>query len=218
MPMNETDNIVLITFMNSYGNYSWCGNGYDGSKTGYHLSTTSGGLCDYKDKRLLLNITVIMNQSLSSQIDVIEIYDVTGYLAQYSIDLDSRYYAFRFPVNLNLAGTGLKFLFRKIIDLPNPLRLGRPPMTTIYETSILIPELTVYGDKKTCSICLEEPTDGNKYITACGHLFCMKCIFEYFEKNNLLIENPKRCVEWNHGHSAKPKQFRCPVCDKKVIP
>ena len=39
----------------------------------------------------------------------------------------------------------------------------------------------------TCLLCLElVDNPENKYITHCGHTFHLNCMFEYFERNNLL--------------------------------
>src|SRR5579872_6295140 len=78
---------------------------------GYYLSHTHGN-CDYRDKKIMLNIIVFMDQWLSSQIDMIECYDSTGFLAQYSSAIKKPYYEFRFLVNENLMNTELKIYFK----------------------------------------------------------------------------------------------------------
>ncbi len=200
----------------SQGIYAWCGNMYGGSKSGYYLSLIQDS--SYPDKKFIVSLCIKMNSELFNKIDTIEMYDSTGFLINYSVDLnqckDMTYNA-KFKIKGSLQNTKLKILFCETIF--NPIQQGllrRSKMKTILETLINIPTIEILGNDKECSICLSEIKNEEIYVTPCKHLFCMKCIFEYLEKNKLLTRYDS-CVKYCR-HSDKPSNFNCPVCKTNI--
>jgi len=201
-------NIKLETF---YGKYDWCCvNGI----SGYTLSVNpKQSSCSYSKIGQMVKIDIFINQELLDKIDIIEMYDKTNFLAQYSVEKLKNKNSFFFQlqyVNTKESETVLNILFRKIL----PRKVGRftlcrPPMQTILSEKITIPILNFKGDIK-CAICLEE-VDDDKYISKCKHLFHNKCIFNYIKFNDFINKLSKKCQQ-HCQHSEKPKPFPCPIC------
>jgi hypothetical protein len=92
-------------------------------------------------------------------------------------------------------------------------KLDELKIYNLYSIYIKIPKLKQYGDLNNCNICFDEVNEKNKYITPCGHLFHINCIFTYFKSNHLL-ENIN-CSE-NCCNTMKIKQYECIVCRYKI--
>jgi len=201
----------------SYGNFAWCGNDYNHNKSGMYLSMNVDKMNDGDTCKMLVTILTRMNEELYKLTDHIEIYDNTGFLANYSVnDITHPFYFFRFTVDEKLVNTPLKILFRQFAE-KEYTGFGIRRMNTIFETSIKIPDVKTMCDYKECSICLEEVTDKkNIYISPCKHLFHLSCIFSYLEKNDLLLPMDETCIAFKCSHSKKPKNFLCPNCQTTI--
>lgn len=195
-----------------YGTYAWCTNGDSREKPGWHLTDCRKkpmNIIDYADRKIIITIDIEMSDDLFERIDIINIYDATGFLAQYSKKIKESTYHFNFKTEEVMIGTKLKINYDKMLPNPNTQTLSRPPMQTVYQDVITIPALDIKGDTN-CALCLEDVVD-DKYISPCHHIFHTNCIWDYLEKNNLIKSMNDRCG--NHcGHTNKPKKFPCPTC------
>lgn len=128
---------ATATINTKYGNYEW-----DGIKGGYYPTKR------ITNRNLLLVIDIVMNKELFNEIDIIEIYDKTNFLVQYSLPgLKGPVYRFKFCVSEELVNTDLKIQFRKIQSIPTLKSglpwLGRPLMETKYETTVTVPDISI---------------------------------------------------------------------------
>lgn len=209
---------IELVVRTSFGKYSWCGNNYDSNKNGYYLSKTQS-FFDNRNKKLMLNIGVIMDKWLFSRINEINIYDATRALVQYSQKLNSRMYLFRFSVPENLINTDLHFVFINANANANiNANINANMNTIVYEIKMKVPNRVIFGDDINCAICYEEVKNDDKYVTMCGHMYCIDCIFAHLQKLNLLEKIEGKCIQFKCAHSPKPKHFSCPVCNQLVIP
>jgi hypothetical protein len=195
------------------GYYDWCGNDYAGEKHGVYLSYPST-----KPLQIMLNIDITVDLKLWSQIDIIEIFDVTGFLAQYSeFPVKQNPYHFKFSIDKKLIGSELKVCYQKALPQTESGNkfLRRRPMKTIHSELVRIPPLDPKCDS-VCVICLESIEQMiidqvDLYISTCHHCFHMKCLWEYLEQNNYLIPLKSHCKRWC-SHGTKSKSFPCPAC------
>lgn len=204
----------------SFGNYLWCYN--DTSPTG-HGFTLSNYQKPYHNLKYdnsnthMMLLKLLPNKKLLRDCDFYDIYTNTGFLLGYNVS------EFRFSleifkqINPELINTELKIVFSRKKQLTKEeqeivfKRMIRTPREEIYTINLKIPEITQFGDKTNCNICLDiVDKQNNKYISSCGHLFHLNCIFEYLEKNNLLYSVHPRCK--NCCNSRKIKPFECIVC------
>lgn len=204
-----------ITIKMSYGKYAWCMNQYDGHESGHYLSKIHGRMDDPADK-LMLDIAIDFP---SVEADMIYVHDASNHLLQYSKCLSEPRCQFRFPVYEALAGTDIIFYFKKLLPRPPGFPvLGRTPMQDVYAHTVRLPSLLEYGDVNTCCICMSDLTPETKYITQCGHAFCLECFFGYAEhKHN--VYSAGRCERFGCGHTIpKLTPLTCPLCQQEIIP
>ena len=209
---NSMSYFTNVKINSHYGTYAWCGIGYDGEKPGWHLTDCRKKLTkgvDYSDRKLIITIDVEMSDDLFEGINIINIYDETGFLAQYSKKITESTYHFNFKMEEAMIGTKLKINYDKMLPNPNTRTLSRPPMQTIHQDIITIPAFDIKGDT-ICAVCLEDVTT-EKYISPCHHIFHTNCIWDYLEKNNLIKAMNELCDK-HCGHTHKPKKFPCPTC------
>lgn len=205
-----------ITHCLSYGEFAWCCNG---DESGYYLSLVKDRT--YPQKKLLLCIKIVMSRALLNATDRIELYDATGFLASYNTKpITTTNYSACLKIDTSLQKTTMQVLFRKFLPIPTGASpFARTPMETVFKTSFVIQSMTLSGDS-TCSICLEEPTDDAKYVTPCGHVFHMSCIYDYLHAKEFIRPMPELCSKYccshGSGHSPKPGPFACPVCRRTV--
>jgi len=198
-----------------YGNYGWCGSNYDGEKSGFYLSTLKSNY--YFDKKVMINVNVKMSEELYEAIDHINIFDNTNFLSQYTnpdrFCNDTKSYNFYFKIEDKFQNTEMKIIFYKYLP-PLHGKLYGMPLKTIYETTFIVPELTVIGSN-VCSICLEN-VENDKYISPCKHIFHQSCIHEYLLKGKFLRPLSVRCFEYCE-HSEKFNEFNCPNCRNLIM-
>ena len=125
-------------------------------------------------------------------------------------------------IKSELIGTEIRIVFSKKRQLTKEQEeqvrrsFTRIPRDIVYEINVKIPELMQYGDKSDCNICLDAVEDEkNRYISPCGHLFHLNCIFKYLETKNLLYPTHPQCLN-RCCNAKKIKPFECVVC-KNII-
>ncbi len=204
----------------SWGKYLWCGT--TGTRAGHGFTLTNSTCTDSYGNpyshMMLLNL--IINPKLAKHSDFYDIYTYSGGLFDYNLGtIGSNIITFK-KIAPELIGTDLEIIFSKKKNLTpeeNEIvkkRLLRTPREEIFKIKITIPDISQYGDMSDCAICLEtvdEPT--NKYISPCGHLFHLECIFKYLESKNLLYPI---CQGRSCCGAKKPKPFECVVCKNLI--
>ena len=193
----------------SKGKYSWCGNGYDGNKSGHYLSENG-------ENQIMLRINIKMNSQLFADKQIIEIRDMdvkNSALYQYTMpdnfEKNSMSCKFFYPITDNMLEKEFRMKFCKILPMSEmqKLRLCRAPCETIYEKIFVIPKLP--DVLRECSICLEN-IDNDVFISECSHVFHAKCMTDLFI-NNKKFETNIRC-EKHCDHGGKIKSYTCPYC------
>lgn len=197
-----------VTIDTSYGKYDWCGKMHEGYKPGFYL-------CSYYENRVgkpapnvMVSIKIKLDKNLHDVIDIIEMYDCTGFLAQYTVGpINFPVHHFFFSLQYCEPGTDLKILYRKILPRPEKYTtLRRSPMKTIYEETIKIPEIVV-KDTVNCGLCSNHvDTNFNKYISKCSHLFHMDCLWKHLDPE----------YDNNQASCKKIAPFPCPLCSTQL--
>lgn len=207
----------------SFGKYIWCGNMNSPTGSGFTLTNSDKTDIYGPQYKYMLYLNLKFNLKLKIDAEFIDIYSHDGFLFNYNIQpLKGKYTCF---TNLNTIedafGTELKIVFSKKKKLTKEeqnivnKRMFRIPREEIYSFKVKIPELKQFGDTENCNICLEN-VDENKYISPCGHLLHMNCIFNYLESKELLYEMHPNCLYHCCG-AKKIKPFECVVCKTLII-
>jgi hypothetical protein len=206
--MDYKTNVVCTS---NYGKYAWCSNYQE---SGYFL--TNNNEIPYS---LMIKLLIDIDDTLKNKIDIIQCYDCTGFLIQYTTKSIDNHMELFFTDRSNtgivynnkpdLQNTYLTIKYIKWLPRdPNKLnRLCPPPADVIYQEKILIPTITVYNFKD-CAICLES---SNEFISECGHPFHTECLFSYLKTNNRLKHLSSHCFKYCK-HGKKPYLFNCPTC------
>lgn len=188
-----------ITANLSYGPYDWCSNALDG---GYCLSSNkTQSVCSYNAYSQMIHLQFDMNPALVDATTSIQVIDEKKFVAQYSMQLNGPHYEMFFQMK-NPSQT-YQISFRSKNEI-------------IYEKTIQLPTLTIKGDNKMCSICLEDVNDDLKdhdhdmYVSSCQHQFHFACLWKYLQHGNHLLPCLKRCSTCKH--SEKAGSFPCPIC------
>jgi hypothetical protein len=189
------------------GPYVWCGNNYDGEKSGDYLSN-----CEKIEEKTMVSIDIQINDTLFKQIDHIEIHNEGGFLAHYIVGtLKKPSHHFFFDLKYDAKeGGNYKICYKKIMPRKEDTKiLSRAPMKTIYSEIIKIPFVQAHNSE--CAICLE-PVIDNKYISFCQHMFHTTCVFDYAKQNNYIKPLAQHCKLFRCGHGEKLIPFPCPIC------
>lgn len=206
----------------SFGKYVWCVNAESPSGSGFTL-TNSKCIDPFENPyTYMMFLKLKPNDKLLKNADFFDIYTDTGFLFGYNVgSIHSNLNQFK-KIEQELIGTELEIIFsikKNLTDEEKEIitkRFIRMPREEIFTIKIKIPELMQYGDCEDCAICLGEVNDiTNKYISPCGHLFHLKCIFQYLESKNLLYPMFDLCDDRCCG-ANKIKPFECVVC-KTII-
>jgi len=215
--INILDYSVTYETNVSFGKYMWCGKMNSPTGSGYVLSTNNKA----KAQHMIL-IKMRVNEKILRDATFYDVYTHTGFLFSYNIDRIHLNIIILKPIEEKLIGTELEVIFSKKKLLTQEeqeivtKRLMRTPREEIYSIKIKIPELKIYGNENECNICLENIDDiNNKYITPCGHLFHLNCMYTYFDTNNLLYPKHPGCTQFCCD-TRKVKDFNCVVCNKIV--
>lgn len=193
---------VLISVR--YGNYGWCGNSYEGSKSGHYL--TNGSSLELQQNKIGIHLKMIVNRPLLIDADHVLVNNFYYTLSENWSEFPEIFFCTNEKTQ-NLTIQFLKFLPKSEDESP----LSRCPTKLIHEIIIEVPRIKISGSME-CNLCHRSVNDiENKYISPCNHLFHTSCIFEYLEKNDRLEPEYSYCVNWCK-HSKKPKIFNCPVC------
>lgn len=220
--MNATISVDI-----SYGRYVWCGNMDAPPDSGFFLNPTNAKDQYGEPRTYFLVLVVEMNDILFRHTDIIDLYDCTRFLFGYSrYPNKSNTVYFYKKLDAELISTDLTVKFRKILPRNSDKRMFcRPPMDTIFEQVITIPNLVLKSDT-ICKICLEEVSD-NEYISPCGHILHMNCLWSYLEHSGSLMPTNERCM----GHlgfndkkcpitccgSRKYQPFTCVYCNRSIL-
>ncbi len=207
----------------SYGRYIWCGNGSSDPGSGFFLNPTDvtdnyGDPCSF-----FITLIIQMNSPLFLKTQAIELYDHTGFLFGYTTAfIDKHHVIFYKKISPELIGTKLTMKFGSYEPIP-PRTFSRPRFNVIAQQNITIPNLEIKSDT-ICKICLDEVDDPkNKYIGPCGHMLHMTCLWQYLEKNQLLLPINDRCMKyrqngkWSCCGSRKYMPFHCVYCQELII-
>jgi hypothetical protein len=209
----------------SFGKYVWCSNMEEFHESGFKL-TNSDVKDTYGDMNThCLNIILLLNPKLHNDAFFIDLYDHNGGLFGYNVTpLKLPFFIKKTKINKKLIGTEItvKFSKKKILIIEQQKNMytnfKRTPRDVIFEHKFIIPDIKIYSNNE-CNICLENVINiTDKYITTCGHLFHLDCIFNFFENNNLLYPLHKYCSSKFGCQTRHCKVFDCPVCRHLVIP
>lgn len=207
-----------------YGKYLWCGNTSSPKGSCFTLVNTTNNNKDPYDTPFshVLLLELNLNPKLRREVDFIDVYDENGGLYGYNTEIVKNQWKNFKKINETYIGKELKIVFSKVKELTKEQqeieqkRLMRTPREPIYEITVKIPELKIYGSQIECNICLNDVNnETNKYVSPCGHLFHLDCIFKYFETANLLYPVYTTCKN-NCCGANKVKQFNCVVCKKLI--
>jgi hypothetical protein len=208
----------------SFGKYLWCGNMSSPTGSGFTLVNYESTQTDLYGSpythTMLLELN--LNPKLLKNTDFIDMYDNTGFLMGYNVGkIAKKWLSFK-KIKSELIGTEIRIVFSKKRQLTKEQEeqvrrsFTRIPRDIVYEINVKIPELMQYGDKSDCNICLDAVEDEkNRYISPCGHLFHLNCIFKYLETKNLLYPTHPQCLN-RCCNAKKIKPFECVVC-KNII-
>lgn len=167
----------------------------------------------------LVTLIFKMNESLASNVSHIEMFLPDGFLFGYNVDrIRNGVWISTKKISPDLIGQTITVNFGKYIQqTESEMRhLRRAVLGKVYSTQITICEPKQY-ETEECPICMDIVNDvKNKYLSPCGHLFHLKCIFSYLQSTDKLYEVPRRCTE-HCCLSQKIKPFSCPVCRQLII-
>lgn len=208
----------------SWGKYLWCGQTKSPTGSGFTL-TNSPNTDSYGNPYThAMSLELVLNEKLVRDCEFYDIYTHTGFLFGYNLNgLSQRMNVFK-KISPDLIGTELSIVFSKKKKLTKEeqeivyKRLIRTPREPVYTIKFVIPDIIQFGEKIDCNICLEQvdsDSNSNKYISPCGHLFHLNCIFEYLEKNDLVYPMYSGCARLCCG-AKKIKPFDCVVCKTKI--
>jgi len=204
-----------ITILTSAGKYDWCGNGYQNPGSGFYLCKNEVNKFNESTYQYMVSINAEMSLELLDSIDLIEIYDASGFLAYYTIDkLISTTNQIFFALKYVKPGTNLSIRFQKIQPkLTDKSIFSRPPMKTMYQSDIEIPQLKPFNND--CPICTErvvvDDTQKDVYVSKCQHAFHHDCILSYAE-SKYTVPLHENCILFKCTHSLKTIPFPCPIC------
>lgn len=203
----------------SFGPFIFCKNIYSPIGSGY---TLTNNIENHNKYSLLLSIN--MNYNLMQNTEQIKLYDSNNLLFGYSKKpIDNLNWMYFSLIKSNMIGTNITISFCKKILLEENNFCFKLQMQEIYTIKVNITNPILYGDHSECNICLENVNKQNIYITPCGHLFHLNCIFDYLEFNNKLYLIHSYCTEtFLNGkqsccNTKKIKKFNCPCCNYNII-
>jgi len=203
-----------VTIKTLKGPYVWCSNDVSGYYLTERKTDRKTRVDRIKKSVTMVRIEVNICDALFKNVDFIDIFDETGFLAHYTPSgLRKPYHKFFFELKYVKDGTVLKICYKKRQrqSYESSRRLERTPMNVIRYDLITIPLLEAKGNKECMMCCLESVLyDDDVYVSQCGHVFHTKCLFEYLRKNNYVKPKDEDCDYCEHGDKTIP--FPCPVC------
>jgi hypothetical protein len=213
----------------SFGQYIWCGNGSSPMGAGFTLSNVDPDTVGIGAKYVgshygdlnsyLVTFVIKMNNALARDTEHIEMFLPNGFLFGYNVGrISNGVWITSKKIDPSLLDQSVTIKFGRYLSQTESdrSRLRRPILGAVYETQITMREPKQY-ETEVCSICLEDVNNiKNKYLSPCGHLFHLDCIFKYLENSGHLYEIPTRCMD-RCCQSPKIKPFNCPVCRQVII-
>jgi len=173
----------------SYSNYVWC---YTNQK---YININSN--VNFK-KMIKLNLKSNFNA------DYVRIYDNSKSLLRIPFNKDLN-------IHIPFYSSDIRVSFEKYRGFSIlSVLCSKTDYVSIYSLNIPVPEINFDSYiSHECSVCIEKIDMDNIYITQCQHLFCNKCIWQYFYFNKNIQEKPCAML---CEHTQYIHQFICPVC------
>ncbi len=206
-----------VSIGTSYGRFLYCTNEKSDMK-GYTLSvSTVNQNDDNNNYELMVYLNFEFNEELMYDSNWYGIYYDTTCLTDGLVETNCINTLIK--INANMFGKELKIVFLQkdtCIDENGEEYMNEKEA---YCTTMIIPELKIYGDDIDCNICLENVDPlYNRYITPCGHLFHMDCIYRYFLSKKLLYTPNFECMipRLCSCGGLKVKRFKCTVCNGHI--
>jgi hypothetical protein len=234
----ETDHKI------SYGKYAYCDNKSSYCGKGYYLThqNVNSNNISYDN---LLYLIIHMNDILLNDTSFIEVTKMDNTvlfdsscnklirlkLPKYTFfekisddifktELNIKFYKYIFDKNTFDKNTFDKNTFDKNTFDKNTFDKNTFDKKLIFQKNIIIDDILKYSDNK-CNICMEEIKnesiiEKNKYISPCGHLFHMDCIWNYIKSKRLYYPIHLKCID-NCCNTNKNRTFDCPTCRYKIL-
>ncbi len=206
----------------SYGRYLRCRkcNYPKGERQRYKLSVSflkKDNPSNNFNHCFMLTIDIDTNLKLFMEADFYDVYDNENLLYSEEFDKISNVKIIMVKLDKIQIETkpDIKIVFFKRMDYEYDEQEKRyiTSYIEIYSTTIKIPEFKIYGNDVECNICMEKVDAVNdRYITPCGHLFHMGCIFKYFSAKNVLHAMNNECS----CGGFKINDFNCAVCNSLI--
>ena len=198
---------ALVHVEVNQGKFEWC------YQHGYWVLTQNN-----TEIKQFLRVNILMNKQLRADINKLEIYDETGFLAHYSIEpIRNLYYRGEFsPLYVNMLRSDKNFKIKFGTKTVSSSTFSHNNhMKIVYEQDIIVRAIssTIKSDD-ICPICLESATIEKSHITPCMHKFHVECI-----EMDINIRGKKinffGCSEVCK-HSSVIIDYECPVCRKRI--
>ena len=207
-----------IEWKTKFGQFGWCGNSRRFSH-GNHLLCENEYQSVYgKTAKQFICLIIHMPPTLFSQLNRIQIIDDTGFLANYTVGdpiKNPQTMIFKASKSDSLTKK-IRIDYQKILPrIPTAHPLSRSPMNTIFSEYVTIAAPYVYNHEECiCAICQEiiDAYKSDHYISHCGHIFHMSCIFQYLRATNNMDQNRECETIFRCDHGATAKPFPCPSC------
>lgn len=222
-----TENDCQIKTLVSFGRYVWCGNMSSPTGSGMTLSNVDSNILDpgakyvggiYGDiNSYLVTFIIQMNQPLAQKTTNIEIFLPNGFLFGYNVrPIINGVWTVSRKISPQLLNQTVTIKFGRYSQLPEEkCHLRRARLEPIFETKVTILEPKQY-EQEICTICTEKVDNiSNKYLSHCGHLFHLNCLFEYLKNIDKLYEIHPYCLN-SCCRSPKIKPFNCPNCRQLI--
>ena len=198
----------------SLGNFDWCYR----SPGKWILSLNDHTL--YPEKKVKVSLFIIMNHILQNNTHFIYIYNMNNVCLYYSKDRILNGYNMTFKISEENLDSGIVIQFLKnpsdnIEGYNESPSAFKKKLQLTHEFIYNIPDIRLYGEHSDCNICLDNVDDNLRYISPCGHLFHMNCIWKHIIYRNMFKKNAG-CTVCYHSEET-PTNFTCPVCNELIV-
>ena len=197
----------------SVGNFDWC-NKYPGK---WILSPNNNIL--QPEKRIKISLFITVNHLLRENTNFIYIHNMNNYWTHQTKNSPSNCFNMTLKIHKENIGSNIIIQFFKNpsgntdgyserpFDFKNNLQLTHE---IIYNVS----DIRIYGEDTDCNICLDKVEEPVKYVSPCGHLFHMGCIWDHIIFKRMFRLN-YGCLICTHQEQI-PTNFTCPVCNELI--
>lgn len=162
-----------------------------------------------------------MNYMLQYNTKYIYIYNVNNFCLYYTTNRILNGNTMTFKISEEHLGTDIVVQFLKHnseerkeeyndspIDFKKKLKIS-------HEVIYRVPDIRLYGEQTECNICLDNVDKDLRYISPCGHLFHMECIWKHIVAKKMFKKNDD-CNSICHHSEEIPSNFTCPVCNNLI--